>query len=74
MRFNTHVGDMTQKYTGEGNPTTHVVQCEKSWSSVPRKEWTHRFIHTIDTIKNNWYLELEMHRETTVWDYITQIF
>jgi hypothetical protein len=24
-----------------------------------------QFIHTLDTIPKNWYLELEMHRETT---------
>jgi predicted acetyltransferase len=43
-------------------------------NQVPRKEWTHRFIHTLDTIPKNWYLELEMHRDTTDWDYITQRF
>jgi hypothetical protein len=64
VRFNTHVGDMMQKYTGEGNPTDHVAQCEKAWSSVPKKEWTHRFIHILDTIPKNWYLEMEMCRET----------
>jgi hypothetical protein len=63
---------MTQKYTREGNPTDHVAQCEKAWKLIPRKEWTHRFIHTLDTIPKNWYLELEMHRDTTEWEYITQ--
>jgi len=50
------------------------VQYDKSWNPVPRKEWTHRFINTLDTIPNNWYLELEMFIEITYWDYITQIF
>jgi hypothetical protein len=60
------------KYTWEGNPTDHVVQCEKSSNPVPRKEWTHKFIHTLHTIPRNWYLELDMHRDTIDRDYITQ--
>jgi hypothetical protein len=41
---------------------------------TPKKEWMHRFIHTLETIPKNWYLELEMHRDTTDWDYMTQRF
>jgi hypothetical protein len=37
-------------------------------------KWTHKFIHTLDTILKNWYLELEMHKETTNWDELVQIF
>jgi hypothetical protein len=32
------------------------------------------FTHTLDTIPKNWYLELDMCRETIDYDYITQIF
>jgi hypothetical protein len=56
---------MMQKYIEEGNPTYHVSQFEKAWKLIPRKEWTHIFIHTLDTIPKNWYLELEMCRDTT---------
>jgi hypothetical protein len=35
------------------------------WRSVPKQGWTHLFIHTLDTIPNNEYLELEVRRETT---------
>jgi hypothetical protein len=34
----------------------------------------HRFIHTLDTIPKNWYLELEMRRETTRWEELVQRF
>jgi hypothetical protein len=34
----------------------------------------HIFIHTLDTIPKNWYLELEMHRETTRWEDLVQRF
>jgi hypothetical protein len=50
------------------------AQCRKIWSSIPKKEWMHKFIHTLDMIPKNWYLELEMHRETMDWDELTQRF
>jgi hypothetical protein len=34
----------------------------------------HIFIHTLDTIPNNWYLELEMCRETIGWEEPVQRF
>jgi hypothetical protein len=34
----------------------------------------HRFIHTLETIPKNWYLEMEVHRDTTEWGYISQRF
>jgi len=64
----------THKYVEEGNPTDHVTQCENIWSMTMKKEWTHKFIHTLETIPKNWYLELEMHRDTADWDYMTQRF
>jgi hypothetical protein len=32
------------------------------------------FTHTLDTIPKNWYLELDMHRETMNWDQLIQRF
>jgi len=34
----------------------------------------HKFIHTLNTIPKNRYLELEIHRETTKWDELIQRF
>jgi hypothetical protein len=50
----------------------YTVHC--TWRSIPKKEWTHLFIHTLDTIPKNWYLELEVHRETTDWEELTHNF
>jgi len=63
---------MMHKYIGEGNPKDHAAQCKKVWESIPRKEWTHKFICTLDIIPKNLYIELEMPRDTTKWEYITQ--
>lgn len=74
VRFGTKVEYIAQQYTGEGDPIDHVEQCRNIWSLIPKKEWTHKFIHTLDTIPKNWYLELEMCKETTNWDQLIQRF
>jgi hypothetical protein len=65
VRFGTKVGNITQTYTGESDPTCHIDQCRILWSLVPETKWTHVFIHTLDTILKKWYLEMEMCREAT---------
>jgi hypothetical protein len=45
-----------------------------TWRQVPKQEWMHRFIHTLETVPKNWYLELEVHRGTTDWEELTQNF
>jgi hypothetical protein len=65
IRFGPEEEEIAQKYIGESDPTGHVESCRALWCSVPEIEWTHRFIHMLDTILKNWYLELEMRRETT---------
>jgi hypothetical protein len=39
-----------------------------------RIHYQRQFIHTLDTISKNRYLEMEMCRETTNWDAMTQRF
>jgi hypothetical protein len=67
VRFGTEVENITPKYTGESDPTDHVEKCMILWSSISKIEWTHKFIHK-DTIMKNWYLELEIRKETTRWE------
>jgi hypothetical protein len=74
VRFGNKLENITQNYTGVSDPASHVEQYKTLWSSIPETEWTHRFIHTLDTIMKNWYLDLEMCRETTRWDELVQRF
>jgi hypothetical protein len=74
IRFGTEGENIAHKYTGESDPAGHVEQCRDLWGSVPETEWTHIFIHTLGTILKNWYLELEMRRETTRWEELIQRF
>jgi hypothetical protein len=74
VRFGTEVEYTGHKYTRVGDPKDHIAECITIWSSISKKEMTHKFIHTLDMIPKNWYLELEMHRETTNWDELIQRF
>jgi hypothetical protein len=42
--------------------TYHLTQCTATCSAVPKQEWMELFLHTMDTILKNWYLEMELHR------------
>jgi len=66
--FRPEEEESTQKYIGESDSTGHLGNCRTLWRTVSEIKWTHRFIHMLDTIPKNWYLELEMCRETTEWE------
>jgi hypothetical protein len=57
--------EIAHKYIGERKPMGHVEGCRVLWHSISKIKWTHIFIHTLERILKNWYLELEMRGETT---------
>jgi hypothetical protein len=65
MQIRFGIEDIMHKYTGMCDLKDHVSRCITTWRQVPKKEWTHRFIHTLETVPRNWYLELEVCRGTT---------
>lgn len=52
-------------------PREHILTCGYIWNEVPKDVWTHMFVHTLDTIPRNWYIQLELHRETITWEALT---
>jgi hypothetical protein len=44
------------------------------WRMTPPEEWPHHFIHTLEGIPGNWYIDQEMHRGTTEWTGLQQNF
>jgi hypothetical protein len=74
IRFGIEEKGIGQKCIGERDPASHVEQCRDLWSSVQEIKWMHKFIHKLDTIPKNWYLELEMRREMTQWEELIQRF
>jgi hypothetical protein len=41
---------------------------------TPPEEWPHHFIHTLEGIPGNWYIDQEMRRGTTEWTGLQQNF
>ena len=48
------------KYDGQTDPKEHIQLCITAWKDIPQEEWVHGFIHTLETIPKNWYLEKEL--------------
>jgi hypothetical protein len=40
----------------------------------PLEEWSHHFIHTLQGIPTNWYVDQDLHRGTTEWTTLQQNF
>ena len=49
-------------------------QCYEAWKHVPREEWVHRFVHTLEPIAKNWYEEVELRHSTVSWVSLTNSF
>jgi hypothetical protein len=37
-----------------------VQSFEEAWSSIPKEQWVHKLINTLDTTLINWYLQAEL--------------
>ena len=72
--FSTDKASIQQKYTGQSDPRSHIQTCEQNWSDIPEDEWVHRFIHTLDTVPRNWYIETELRKGTTTWPFMIDNF
>jgi hypothetical protein len=63
-----------QRYDGKGTPVEHLEKCKTQWRMTPPEEWPHHFIHTLEGIPGNWYIDQEMRRGTTEWTGLQQNF
>jgi hypothetical protein len=44
------------------------------WKMTPPEEWPHHFIHTLEGIPTNWYIDQELRKGTTTWRTLQQNF
>jgi hypothetical protein len=54
-----------QRYDGKGTPVEHLDKFNTQWMMKPPEEWPHHFIHTLEGILGNWYIDQEMHKGST---------
>jgi hypothetical protein len=62
------------RYTGRSLPKDHVKRYEGAWSDIPREQWVHKFINTMDMTPINWYLQAKLRLITTDWEGMIQNF
>jgi len=65
VRFREGVQYVEGKYNGLANPTDHIMKCTVTWRQIPKYEWMLMFVHTLDIIPKNSYIELELRHGTT---------
>jgi hypothetical protein len=51
-----------QRYDGQVTREEHLEKCRALWRMTPLEEWPHHFIHTLEGIPENWYIDQEMRR------------
>jgi hypothetical protein len=56
VHFSYQVEGCEVRYTGQSCPKDHVQSCEESCSNIPKEQWVHKFINTLDTMPIKWYL------------------
>lgn len=76
IRFDTFARVLGDKYLRMECPKTHLKKCvaTSTRGRVRQQEWVHGFIHTLDVILVNWYIELEVCRGTHDWNEMAQNF
>ena len=45
------------KYDGKVDPYEHIHRCTSVWKEILEEEWVLGFIHMLEMIPMNWYLE-----------------
>ena len=67
MCFSNQAKGCKVRFTCQSFPKNHVRNCEEAWSNIPREQWAHKFINTLDTTPINWYLQAELRFVTIDW-------
>jgi hypothetical protein len=74
MHFSNQAEGCEVRYTGKSCPKDHMKSCEEAWGNIPKEQWVHKFINTLDTMPINWYLYAELRLITTNWYGMTHNF
>ena len=64
LRFVDKPQGVRSRFNGQTSPQEHLEQCYEAWKHVPREEWVHRFMHTLEPVAKNWYAEVELRHGT----------
>ena len=74
IRFKSNTGGILRRHDAKANPIVHIEECVKVWQHRASDEWVHLFIHTLDDMSKNWYIETEFRRGTVAWPIMVEGF
>ena len=57
LSFMNQVQEARSKFIGQNSPQEHLRQNYAAWDNIPRAEWVHQFVHTLEPLAQNWYME-----------------
>ena len=53
LRFVNQFQEVRSKFNGQNSPQDHLRQCYAAWENIPREEWVHKLMHTLEPIAQN---------------------
>jgi hypothetical protein len=59
------ISNQQKKYDGQGKLAEHLEKCRALWKMTPPEEWPHHFVHTLEGIPANRYMDQELRKGTT---------
>ena len=62
------------RYDGQNDPASNLNECQMLWTSWPRDEWVHAFVHTLEEMPRSWYVATELRRTITTWEDFSVFF
>ena len=60
LRFINQFQEVRSKFNGKNSPQEHLRHSYVAWANIPREEWVHKFVHTLDPIAKHWYMEADL--------------
>jgi hypothetical protein len=60
LQFSEQAEGCKVLYTCHSCPKDHMQSCEEAWGNIPKEQWVHKFINTLDTMPINYYLHAEL--------------
>jgi len=65
---------LTKQYIGKDDLREHLGWWTKVCGDIPQPKWVHFFIHTLDVIPKNCYLETKLRHRTIDWDEMKEVY
>ena len=62
------------RYDGQNYLAHHLIECQTLWTSRPRDEWVHAFVHTLEEMPRSWYVAAELRITITTWEELLVCF